>query len=317
MSVLGGIMQVSVVLLTYEPDAGKLKATLASIVCQRGVEYEIIISDDGSKRVDINGIEKLVSELIPENISYRFLKNEVNSGTVINISNACKCASGEYIKLISPGDFLYDENVLSDFYRFAKDNPENGIFFGRAAFYSNDGKLETYDTSAPAYPEIYGGNRKSIHKLAFLFGQGPVGASYFYKADVFTKYLEKIVGKIKFTEDYMTSNLYLLDGGKLAFVDRKNVWYEFGTGISTANEDKWKKIFADECAAFYELAQEIHPNNSYLKIRFGNRKKRILYPFKAMKVVWIKLVSKRRRNHITNTEEQLAYLQSLLKVEEK
>ena len=41
-------MQISVVVLTYNPDSEKLLATLRSVICQQDVDYEVILSDDGS-----------------------------------------------------------------------------------------------------------------------------------------------------------------------------------------------------------------------------------------------------------------------------
>ena len=40
---------ISVVVLTYNPDLNDLKKTLRSIMLQDGVDFEIVIADDGSK----------------------------------------------------------------------------------------------------------------------------------------------------------------------------------------------------------------------------------------------------------------------------
>ena len=41
-------VDVSVVVLTYNPDLRGLKRTLRSVMLQTGVNFEIIIADDGS-----------------------------------------------------------------------------------------------------------------------------------------------------------------------------------------------------------------------------------------------------------------------------
>ncbi len=305
-------MQVSVIVITYEPDTNKLVATLNSVVHQKDITFEIILSDDGSKNIDIDKVEHTVKGFVPEKIPIQFVKNTPNMGTVLNLYSACQHVSGEYIKIISPGDLLYDENVLHDFYVYAKSHPENSFFFGRPAYYSNNGSIETYDKSIPLYPEIFNSTNQMIQNLALIHGHGPVGASYFHKTDAYKKYIALIANHVKFTEDYTTSILYLLDGGKLSLVDRKVVWYEYGIGISTSNADKWKKIYEDDCKELYEIAKIEHTNNKYIEFRFGDRKKRVLHPILILSIVWINWISKRKSTGITNTKEQIDSLTAIL-----
>lgn len=307
-------MQVSVILLTYEPRIDKLLATLASITEQKGILFELIVSDDGSRIVNVDEVEKMVSGIVPESIPLRFVKNRKNAGTVLNIYSACQYATGEYIKLISPGDLLFDDDVLHELYAYAKVHPLNAFFFGRAAYYCNDETIKTLDTSTPLYPGIFSSDDQSVQNLALMFGFGPVGASYFYKTEVFIKYLELIKTHVIFTEDYTTSILYLLDGGKLSFVDRKVVWYEYGSGISTGNADKWRTIYENDCKELYGVAKQLHADDPYLEFRFGDRKKRMLHPFIALKTIWVKLTSHRKAEENSFSEEQVDYLRHCLEI---
>lgn len=305
-------MQVSVIIITYEPNINKLVSTLLSVICQKNIKFEVIISDDGSKRINIDDVERTILRNHPHDIPLQFIKNRTNLGTVSNIYCACKYAKGEYIKIISPGDFLYDDNVLYDFYTYAKNKPTSSLFFGRPIYYSNIDKLEIYDTSTPLYPSIYNNKRQIIQNLSLIHGHGPVGASYFYKAEELKKYLRLVVGRVKYVEDYSTSMLYLLDGGKLTFFDRNIVWYEFGYGLSTSNPNKWKDIYENDCNALYLVAKKTHAHNSYLDFRFGDRKKRILHPFLIIHLLWINFISKRRANTIIINEEQISYLRHII-----
>ena len=305
-------MQVSVILITYEPDIDKLKATFASIVHQRNILFEIIVSDDGSKSIDIDAVERTISEMVPKGIPFRFIKNNNNLGTVLNIYHACQNASGEYLKIISPGDLLYDNDVLFDLYIHAKNHSQDSFFFGRPAYYSNNGSLETHEISTPLYPEIFDSRSQRVQNLALMHGHGPVGAAYFYKTEVFRQYIGLVANHVKFTEDYTTSILYLLDGGKLSFIDRKVVWYEYGLGISTSHADKWKRIYEEDCRELYEVAKKEHTNNTYLEFRFGNRKKRIFHPFLILSILWINWISKKKTVPVTNSKEQIDSLTRLL-----
>lgn len=307
-------MQISVIVLTYEPRVDKLLATLASIIDQKGIMFELILSDDGSKNINIEDIEKKVFEIVPKSIPLRFIKNSKNSGTVSNVYNACKYATGEYIKLISPGDLLFDDSVLYDLYAYAKDYPQNSFFFGRAVYYYNDETIKTLTTSTPLFPRIFNSKDQRVQDLAVMFGFGPVGASYFYKTVDFIKYLELIKDHVKYTEDYTTSILYLLDGGKLSFIDRKVVWYEYGHGISTSNSDRWKVIYEADCKELYGIARQLHANNPYLEFRFGDRKKRVFHPFIILSVIWIKFISHCKAEKNSTSIEQVNYLKHCMEI---
>ena len=298
-------MQISVVVITYEPSINKLVSTLTSIINQKGVTFEIIVSDDGSQRINFSEVEPVIRAVVSPSIPLTIVKNRQNSGTVLNIQNACRCAKGEYIKIISPGDLLFDNDVLKDLYDHATENPQQSFFFGRAAYYSNDESLKTYSLSTPLYPEIYNKKSHLIHKIAMMHKHGPVGASYFYKTVVFVKYLDCIANHVKFTEDYTTSILYILDGGNLSFVDRKVVWYEYGHGLSTGNIDKWMGIYEQDCAEFYNVARRIHPDDKCLVFRFGDKRKRLLHPMIIACLLWVNCISSWKRDHITNSQDQI------------
>ena len=310
-------MQVSVIVITYEPSINKLISTLASIIDQNDVSYEIIIADDGSQMINIDDIQSIVYKAVPNDVPLQFIKNKKNQGTVLNIYSACKCASGEYIKIISPGDLLYDNRVLHDFYVYAKNNPQKSFFFGRAAYYRNSATLELLADSSPSHPNIFNSDSYCVQNIAFMYGQGPVGAAYFCKRDTYTNYIERIINHVIYTEDYSTSVLYILDGGKISFYDRRIVWYEHGLGISTGNTQKWAKLYEEDCRELYLVAKETHSNNQYLEYRFGDKRKRILHPIITLMVIWIKLLSLHRTVGISNTEQQIEYLKNCLRFGER
>ena len=103
---------VTICVLTYNPDWIKFRSTLRSIICQRNVDFDIVVSDDGSEENYFDKAEEFLKE---NNFSdYRFIANKQNQGTVKNTISALQNVESKYVKLISPGDFLYNENVLSN-----------------------------------------------------------------------------------------------------------------------------------------------------------------------------------------------------------
>ena len=113
-------MKVSVLVLSYNSDIKKLYLTLQSIVKQTIDAFEIVVADDGSKE---NHKEELIEYFKSCGFTnYKLVMNEENKGTVQNILSGLQYCEGEYVKPISGGDCLYDEDTLHKMYDFMKDN---------------------------------------------------------------------------------------------------------------------------------------------------------------------------------------------------
>ena len=54
--------QISVIVLTYNPDNAKLRRTLAAAAAQQDVTMEVIISDDGSAKKDFSFLPDYITE---------------------------------------------------------------------------------------------------------------------------------------------------------------------------------------------------------------------------------------------------------------
>ena len=109
--------QVSIVVLTYNPNPEKLRKTLEAAVSQRGVSVEIIVSDDGSAKKDFGFLPEFFAQR--GFADYKVIENPENKGTVYNCYSGVCAASGEYVFLTSPGDILFDENTMCRFYEFS------------------------------------------------------------------------------------------------------------------------------------------------------------------------------------------------------
>ena len=119
-------IEISVIVLTYFPKWTELKKTLLSIIHQEGINYEIIIADDGSDDYCIDKIKELFQKHNFEN--YEVVHQEKNVGTCKNCLAAIKIAKGEYVRLISPGDFISQANSLREWYQFMDSNNINVSF---------------------------------------------------------------------------------------------------------------------------------------------------------------------------------------------
>jgi hypothetical protein len=82
------------------------------------------------------------------------------------------------------------------------------------------------------------------------------------------EYMNKIVGKIKYTEDMIYRSM-LVDGKIAYYYANPVVWYEFGTGISTSGNDKWRKVLDTERLYSNQMLLNDNPYNGLEKIRFN------------------------------------------------
>lgn len=256
-------MDVSVIVASFNPIKEKLIRTIFSISKQAGVLYEVILADDGS---EVSFCEEALEFSQKNKLNLKIVKNKKNQGTIKNILSGVKVAEGKYIYVTSPGDFLYDENTLSIFYKNALNNPKTNIFFGKAInYFWDDEKLNVESPSqcVPRRPQLFNcGSAPEIKKIAFFFGNSILGAAYFRERKSFEKYL-KISCKIgKYAEDRLTTAIALLEDEDILFVDRNIVWYEKGTGISTSGDTKWNCILQEEYQNLIKYIEENYDRNS-------------------------------------------------------
>ena len=176
-----------------------------------------------------------------------------------NTLSGLKICKGEYVKPISPGDFLYDEHTLFSAYKQIKTST-GAVFFGRCAYYSNEGdNLTVYkDKMNPFDVRPYlQQNYKQIRKNYFLNMDFITGAAAIYKKEVFAQYLKEVSAcGVEFAEDltmmYMLSNkvqieyLTNVQGGGICY-------YEFGTGISTNGNSAWEKRLQNDNENIFSL----------------------------------------------------------------
>lgn len=269
--------QVSVVVLTYNPDNTKLRRTLAAIAKQQDVSLEILISDDGSARKDFAFLPELMAQLGVTD--YRLLEHPVNRGTVQSCRSAVAQATGEYVFLTSPGDYLYDPLVLRDLYAFAETH-NAPLCFGNAVFY-REGEL-TRQVGVPAAPGVYApGSSKKQVDTCFFGGSWVIGAAYFRSRELLSRCLEQIGDVCVYMEDTPTTMFALAQGETLAYCDRNTVWYEDGTGVSTGASDKWAKLLKKDLLGALEKLKKQHPGNPYVDFALCNaavesRAKRLL-----------------------------------------
>lgn len=264
-------IEVSIIMATFNPSWDKCKFTLDSIVSQKDVEIELIVTDDGSSDNLFNRFDEYLR--ISDFCNYKLIGHESNQGTVKNYYDGIKAAKGKYVKLISPGDALFNETVLADWLSALR---SSGLkwSFGDAAYYRvENGKKEI--VKAPAYPRLINcyesGDEKSCRWNYVVLEDVALGAALICERQVFSHYLERFIGVSKYAEDVAFIAM-MYDGILPEYYNRNVVFYEFGTGVSTG-EKKWRAlIHQDQKNAERVIISECNGDELQRKIAKALRK---------------------------------------------
>lgn len=230
----------SVLVLTYNSAWDKTRQTLYSILIQKNIEFDLIVADDGSKENNFDKIKEYIESF--GFTKYSLVENKQNQGTVKNFLSGLVYCHGQYVKPISPGDFLYDENTLQKTHDcIIKRNA--AVFFERACYYSmENGRPVLFASQAnprdvrPYLNQDY----EKIKRNYLAYSDLILGASVIYKTETLHYYLNKVSDSIKYAEDNVI--IYMLaKGEKVEYLPNLEygVWYEYMSGISMGTDSVW------------------------------------------------------------------------------
>ena len=255
----------SVIVCTYNPKIRDLKFTLDSIICQKGLNFEIIVSDDGS----VDNREDFIVDYFEHNNfkNYSLRMDTENKGTVQSIIRAQMLAKGKYIKTIGQGDSLTDELVLRDVYNYMESNSAECVFTKMSLFKWQDEQIKYISKSIPRRlsPWIEG-NKKSICENVIVFNDQISGASIFLKKEYSEKMMDVMRISTKYMED-LFQYISLINNDRIFFFDRMCIMYECGEGISTSSNSSSKNKMKNDKDRFLNYLFEHYCDNQMVQRR--------------------------------------------------
>lgn len=237
---------VSVLVLNYRTDFQKLLFTLDSVISQKGISIEVVITDDGSEDNLFNAIIKYLDD--KSFADYSLIYHENNHGTVRNCYDALKQCKGRFIKFISAGDALCEQYTLSkwicDFTKSGK-----AWSFGDAIHYKiNEEKLPVI-MAMKAQPQVVkcyieDDLDECIWRYLIL-NDMVLGATVICDRNTILQYIKDYIDRVIFAEDMIYRKM-IFKGLGAYYYPYSVVFYENGTGISTSNEEIWNKRISDD-----------------------------------------------------------------------
>ncbi|MGH7922559.1 MAG: glycosyltransferase family 2 protein [Candidatus Dormibacteraceae bacterium] len=115
-------MKVSVCVPAYERPA-TLEKLIRSVQAQKGVEWEVCISDDSPT----DAVQTMVGALDPSGTRYR--RNPVNLGYHANLKAALKMATGDVLVVLGDDDLLVSDRPLERYARAFEEHPQAGFAY--------------------------------------------------------------------------------------------------------------------------------------------------------------------------------------------
>ena len=234
--------EVSIIVLTYNGDLKKLERTLHSILIQKEVTFEIIIADDGSRENHANFFESYFQSYSFSD--YKLVMNPVNQGTVKNCLSGLEKAEGEFAKCISPGDYFSDSMILRQWIDFIKERGSEWSFSDAFYYYLQDNNKTI--TSSKAHPLVVAPYRKQDRKRCIwnyvVLDDIALGAAMITRTALQHRYLQRLADRtVKYAEDNMF-RLMMFDGICGEYYPHETIFYEYGSGISSGDNNKWKEL---------------------------------------------------------------------------
>ena len=189
--------RVSVVITTYKAEQKKAIETINSVLLQKGVNIQIIVADDGSDNTNFNCYRSFFEKKQFSN--YLLLASEKNHGTVRNLLRTTEFCEGNYIKLLSPGDYLYGEDSLREWIEYMK-SVNIDLSIADAYYYHRNAEgdcIIVKETAFPQRPDVLNGideKKKLYYQL--IYNDYWLGAATLMKKEIFSKYIE-IVSSVR------------------------------------------------------------------------------------------------------------------------
>lgn len=256
-------IECSVVVCTYHPDWEKLRLTLKSILMQEDCNYQIVVTDDGSEDNLFTSVIDFFSRYNFTN--YKLRVNSKNMGTVYNILQGIRVASGEFVKSISPGDFLHGKHVLREWIDFMLEHRECVMSYSDAIYYrmKNNKIVVTKEFAHPQCVDVH----EIISPRQYLICNDIcLGAATMVRRKLWIKYLEMIVGKVVYAEDN-SYRIMMYCGERFAYIPKSLVLYEYGTGVSTSGSDLWADRLREDWQKTDEIMLLCQPSDAAKKVR--------------------------------------------------
>jgi glycosyltransferase involved in cell wall biosynthesis len=241
-------MTFSIALATYNGEK-YLAEQLDSIFSQTFQDFELCISDDGSK----DGTEKIIENYIEkyntkEKEIIKFSKNtKYKKGVIGNFSNAIDMCGGGYVVFCDQDD-VWLENKLEIIYKNIKENPDKKLFYHDAYVTYKD----IFNKNILYYRDVLKVINKENDNIIFL-GDGMAGCT----STLESNFLKSIL------PIYENMSAYSMSEDNYFFIDSPLIYYRRHENAVSDSAKKLSEVYSKySLSDFIGFRKEKH--NKYL-----------------------------------------------------
>jgi len=260
---------VSIIVVTYN-SAATLVETLESISNQTYRDFEVIISDDGSRDQTREIAEEWCKKNLDPKINpYTVIPNKVNTGIPSNCNRGLKKASGDWVKFIA-GDDKLAVQCLEDNIKYIESNSLAKVVFSKMKTFIGENESSLIFKSKE-YPyerhyKFFDLNAQNQYKYFLIdsFNVAPV-------AFLNRKVLDELGGfdeRFQFIEDLPMWLKLMQNGFKIHFFPKVTVFYRVNFGISASKNNLYSPLFT---RSYLDIHKKIIiPNVPFYKFSYWN-----------------------------------------------
>ncbi len=247
-----------------------MKFSLDAVLMQQGIDYEIVVADDGSK--DSLFTETVTYLLEHGARDFTYVLHEINKGTSHNMCDGVAAAEGLYIKGLGAGDGLVGPHTLKRWRDHLRYSNRKWSIADYRCFIPGGEKLQF--TSQIAHPQLMDCYLQRMDEQCrynyVILNDIACGASTMLETKFMLDYLEKVRQLSKLAEDHIY-RLMMLDGYVADYFPEDCVLYEWGEGMSTQQHSPYAKQLQQDwkCVDRYIYSIVQSDNSLYKHVRYA------------------------------------------------
>lgn len=222
-------MEKFTIIITHYNQMNYISVAINSVLKQTYKNIELIIADDCSKTFDKKIVKNIIDKNNKKNYEYKIVQGKKNVGTVKNLNNALKYATGDYILFFAADDKLANNRVVQNFINEFRNSNKN-IVTSQCGLYDN--KIKKKFSNYVDEKKALKLNEKSSNEIYEKMCEGcfyGAGGTAYRKA-VFKKY-GFFNEKYLFVEDWSYWLYILRNGEKIYYANFDSLCHRDG-GIS-------------------------------------------------------------------------------------
>lgn len=283
---------VSIITLTYNRFE-KLIKTIDSVFEQNYCNLEYIICDDGSNQFPT----KIIEQYCKVGKQITLIKHS-NIGTVKNFNMAIKQCHGKYIIPLSANDYFASKEAVDKIVEKFEKTKAN-IITAKMACIADTGEVIEIAPKKRKADLLRSGNNELIFR-ELCVSSFISGACTYYSREIISKY-DGFNEKYRLIEDFPFYAQFLLDGGRIEFLDEITINYDLN-GISS--NKKLSPLLLNDRKRYYQefvwnnISGMPHIQKQELRFRYlqmcGSNNKIIylLQLFSCIDFICIKVIKK-------------------------